>query len=84
MRTSTKHYENLNSIVAHAKELHPDLDWGIGYPAPDITETYGKGVIIIGRKGAIEQSYFILEDDPRLDNWIHMIAIQVEDKINGK
>ena len=67
--------------------MYPHINWSVSEPSPEITETYGDGFIIAGRVGDKMQTYFVLRDDPRINNWIHMIAIQLDPQIeeqNGR
>lgn len=81
MRTSTKHSgssSKLKDIGKRASKLYPDIEWVITKPEEQIEKDYGKGFILTGLKDNFDATYFILFEDPRLDNWIHMIASQLE------
>jgi len=82
MPTSTKPSGNSISKAAKfgnlAYELHPDIDWLIQQPDPQLEKDYGKGFIVTGLHEEKKAVYFILEEDPRKENWIHMIASQVK------
>lgn len=79
MPTSTKPSGNstFKKIGERAVELHPDIEWVIQKPTPEIEDDYGKGFVLSGRLGDKGATYFILNEDPRKDNWIHMIASQL-------
>lgn len=83
MPTSTKHLENstskLEKIGKRATELYPEIKWVLQVPLPGITDDYGDGFILIGQYEDSMATYFILHEDPRKDNWIHMIASQVKE-----
>lgn len=86
MPISTKHLgssSKTTKLIKRAKKMYPDMDWMAQLPNPEILKDYGDGIVLTGRKGLFEATYFILHEDPRKDNWIVMIANQVEEKING-
>lgn len=87
MPTSTKHYGRLTTraerLIKKAKKAYPDMDWMIQEAAPEISEVWGDGFLFSGKKGLFEQTYFILWEDPRKENWIAMIAHNVEEKIRN-
>lgn len=83
MQTSTKHSGNLNKrklidVGKRALKLYPDIEWVVQKPEEQIEKDYGKGFILTGIKDNADATYFILFEDPRVDNWIHMIANQLE------
>lgn len=81
MQTSTKHSGSSSKMIdigKRAMKLYPDIEWVLSKPEEQIEKDYGKGFILTGIKGNGEATYFILFEDPRVDNWIHMIATQLE------
>lgn len=88
MRTSTKRSENLTSTLKkfgnRAKKLYPGIAWVLHYGPDDITQVYGDGFMVQAQVGIHTVEYFILAEDPRMDNWIHMMASQLREEVNGK
>lgn len=81
MQTSTKHSENSSKMIEigkRASKLYPEIEWVLSRPEEQIEKDYGKGFILTGIKGNADATYFILFEDPRKDNWINMIASQLE------
>lgn len=80
MPTLTKHSGNSSKyqkVLNRAVKLHPNFEWVVTIPDIEILKNYGDGFLIIGRKGLREAVYFVLFEDPRVDNWINMIASQL-------
>lgn len=85
MPISMKRYANStrpHKLARKASKMYPDVNWVVELPSIEIEETYGKGVVISGHKGNSSSTYFILDEDPRINNWIHMMASQLEEE-NG-
>lgn len=75
--------KKINKIGKRAAKMYPYLQWSIQLPSPEIEETYGKGFIIMARDPQLDKvaEYFVLFEDPRIDNWIHMIAIELDPQV---
>lgn len=71
----------IQKVGRRAAKLYPDIKWSVQLPSPEILDTYGDGFIIMARKGERFSEYFILKEDPRIDNWIHMMAIELDPQV---
>lgn len=80
-----RHLKSLNSVIRkterRAKKLYPSIKWFVGLPSLDIEENFGEGFILRGVKGKDLSEFFILKEDPRIENWIHMIAISLDKQV---
>lgn len=73
--------KKIKKVGKRAMKLYPDIKWSLQLPAPEILETYGEGFVMMARKEDKMVTYFILNDDPRIDNWIHMMAIELDPQV---
>ena len=71
----------IQKVGRRAAKLYPDIEWSIQLPSPEILEVYGDGFIIMAQKNGKFSEYFVLKDDPRIDNWIHMMAIELDPQV---
>ena len=81
MRRSGSLNKQIQKVGRRAQKLYPDIRWSIQLPSPEILEAYGEGFVMMARSGDRMSEYFILKEDPRIDNWIHMMAIQLDPQI---
>ena len=81
MRRSGSLNKQIQKVGRRAKKLYPDIRWSIQLPSPEILEAYGEGFVMMARMGNRMSEYFILKEDPRIDNWIHMMAIELDPQI---
>lgn len=81
MRRSGSLNKKIQKVGRRAQKLYPNIKWSIQLPSPEILETYGDGFIIMARRGDRMSEYFIMKDDPRIDNWIHMMAIELDPQV---
>lgn len=85
MVTLMKRYEHFmknkraKKIYKKATKMYPKLDWSVSDPAEEIERIYGKGFILkVKKRNDIKiAEYFILNEDPRLEQWIHLIVIKL-------
>jgi len=73
--------KKINKIGKKAQSMYPHIQWSIQLPSPEIEEVYGKGFIIAGKYEDKFNEFFVLFEDPRIDNWIHMIAISLDPQV---
>lgn len=78
---SKKVTKDIRSFGELARDMHPDIKWVLQMPTREVTEVYGSGVVVRGEKGAFIKEYFILFEDPRREEWINMIAAQLQGEI---
>ena len=81
MRRSGSLNKQIQKVGRRAQKLYPDIRWSIQLPSPEILEAYGEGFVMMARRGNRMSEYFILKEDPRIDNWIHMMAIELDPQI---
>lgn len=81
MRRSGSLNKQIQKVGRRAQKLYPDIRWSIQLPSPEILEAYGEGFVMMARRGNRMSEYFILKEDPRIDNWIHMIAIELDPQV---
>ena len=81
MRRSGSLNKQIQKVGRRAQKLYPDIRWSIQLPSPEILEAYGEGFVMMARSGDRMSEYFILKEDPRIDNWIHMMAIELDPQI---
>lgn len=61
--------------------MYPEIFWRVQEADKGTTDVYGEGFILTGISGGKAVEYFILADDPRMDNWIHTVAIQLDEQV---
>lgn len=71
---------DIKRIGKKAMKLYPDIKWILQEPDLGIEETYGQGYMITGELNEHRVTFFVLAEDPRTENWIHMIANMLEEK----
>ena len=81
MRRSGSLNKQIQKVGRRAQKLYPDIKWSIQLPSPEILEVYGEGFVMMARKDERMATYFILKEDPRIDNWIHMMAIELDPQV---
>ena len=81
MRRSGNLNRKIQKVGRKAQKMYPDIKWSIQMPSPEILEAYGEGFVMMARRGNRMSEYFILKEDPRIDNWIHMMAIELDPQI---
>ena len=81
MRRSGSLNKQIQKVGRRAQKLYPYIRWSIQLPSPEILEAYGEGFVMMARMGNRMSEYFILKEDPRIDNWIHMMAIELDPQI---
>lgn len=73
--------KHIQKVGKKAQKMYPYIKWSIQEPSPEISEVYGEGFIITGRREDKMSTYFVLREDPRIENWIHMIAIELDPQV---
>lgn len=86
MRTLMKPFGNsmrtkINKFGRRAMKLHPDVKWFVTEAEKGITDIYGDGFVVKAQRNGLTSEYFILADDPRVDNWIHLMAIETDRQV---
>ena len=81
MRRSGNLNRKIQKVGRKAQKMYPDIKWSIQMPSPEILDNYGDGFVMMARRGNRMSEYFILKEDPRIDNWIHMMAIELDPQI---
>lgn len=70
-------------LLDRAVKLYPDYEWMVQLATPEVIEDYGDGLVLTGTKGNFFATFFILQEDPRKDTWIMMIASNIQEQIDG-
>lgn len=60
--------KQIQKVGRRAQKLYPDIRWSIQLPSPEILEAYGEGFVMMARRGNRMSEYFILKEDPRINN----------------